>query len=170
MADAPPPPRTGRLAVVVLLLATTAVVAGMLLKARPEPAPVSAIDNPPADPQPFAYYLARADLARGEAYFSRCSACHTIEGGGAASIGLNLYGVMGSPLASRPGYAFSPALRAHGGHWDWETTNRFLHSPRAFAPGTKMTFAGVSDPQNRADVMLWLNSQGGTLPAPAGVQ
>lgn len=170
MAAAPPPTRRGRLAVVVLLLATTVVIAGVILSGRPNRAPVSAIDTPPADPQPFSYYLARADLARGEAYFSRCNACHTIAPGGRASIGPNLYGVMGSPLAARPGYAYSPALREHGGRWDWETTNRFLRSPRAFAPGTKMTFAGVSDPQNRADVMLWLNSQGGTLPPPAGAQ
>jgi cytochrome c len=77
---------------------------------------------------------------------------------------------MGSPLAARPGFAYSPALREHGGSWDWETTNRFLHSPRVFAPGTRMTFAGVGDPQNRADLMLYLNSQGGTLAPPAGAQ
>jgi cytochrome c len=172
MADAPPPPRTGRLAVVVLVLAMIAVIAGVLLRSRPDsrPGPVSAIDSPPADPQPIAYYLARADPVRGEAYFSRCSACHTIGPGGAASIGPNLYGVMGSPLAARPGFAYSPALREHGGSWDWETTNRFLHSPRVFAPGTRMTFAGVGDPQNRADLMLYLNSQGGTLAPPAGAQ
>ena len=75
---------------------------------------------------------------------------------------------MGSQMASRPGFNYSQALRAKGGSWDWEATNHFLQLPRAFVPGTKMTFAGVRNPQDRADVMLYLNQQGGSLAPPAG--
>jgi cytochrome c len=176
MADAPPPPpRRGRLAVVVLLLATTLVIGGLLLKARPEPGPepaeISPEPAPAADPQPIAYYLARGDAVRGEAYFTgRCGACHTVTQGGPDSIGPKPYGVFGQPMATGPGFAYSAALREKGGSWDWESTNHFLQMPRAFVPGTRMTFAGVLRPQDRADVMLWLNRQGGTLPVPAGAQ
>ena len=64
------------------------------------------------------------------------------------------------------GFAFSDALKNHGGSWDWDTMSAWLRSPRTFAPGTKMTFAGLSDPQDRADVMLFLNQHGGALTIP----
>src|SRR6185295_12657494 len=57
-------------------------------------------------------------------------------------------------------------LKNHGGNWDWDTLSAWLHSPSRFAPGTKMTFAGLSDPQDRADVLLFLNQHGGTLTIP----
>jgi cytochrome c len=171
MADAPPPPRTGRLAAVALLLGVAVIAAGLLLRTRPEPEPVVAAEPAPAaDPQPVGVYMARADLGRGEEYFRRCAPCHTITPGGPHSIGPNLWGVMGQPVATRPDYRYSTALREKGGSWDWETTSRFLQSPRAFAPGTKMTFAGVRDPQDRADAMLYLNSLGGSLPPPAAAR
>jgi len=170
---------------VVLVLAGLMVVAGIvwLLIARPEAAapdaagsnatdPAAASDSPAptADPQPINFYLARADGARGETYFrNRCAACHTIDPGGRHVVGPNLHGVMGRPVGTRPGFTASPGLREAGGTWDWETLSRFLRAPRAFAPRTMMTFAGVTDPQNRADVMLYINGQGGTLQAPAGV-
>src|SRR5205085_2303359 len=115
-----------------------------------------------ADAQPIGYYLARGDAARGEAYFSRCTACHSIAPGAPPSIGPNLYGVMGHAIASRPDAVYSAALRDHGGTWDWDTASRFLQLPRAFAPGTPMTFVGVANPQDRAHVMLCLNRQGGS--------
>ena len=69
-------------------------------------------------------------------------------------------------LAHRPDFAYSDALKNHGGRWDWDTLSTWLHSPSRFAPGTKMTFAGLSDPQDRADVLLFLNQHGGTLTIP----
>ncbi|HEU0311013.1 MAG TPA: cytochrome c family protein, partial [Sphingomicrobium sp.] len=53
-----------------------------------------------------------------------------------------------------------------GGAWDWEKMSAWLANPKKFAPGTKMTFAGLSNPQDRADLMLWMNSKGGTLTVP----
>lgn len=121
--------------------------------------------------QPIAHYLQTADAGRGQAVFAKCAACHTINQGGANGLGPNLHGVMGEAVASgRGGFAFSDALRAHGGSWDWETMSQWLRSPRTFAQGTRMTFAGLSDPQDRADVMVYLNQNGGRLqipPAPA---
>ena len=117
--------------------------------------------------QPVEFYLAQADVAKGAEVFKKCVACHTIEQGGANGLGPNLYGVMGEPVGTgHGGYAFSSALASHGGTWDWETMSAWLKSPRTFANGTKMTFAGLSDPQDRADVMLYLNQQGGSLTVP----
>jgi cytochrome c len=170
MTGQPPPRARGRLVLVVMLLAAAILAAWLLLRARP---PVETVPAPPAaqaEEQPIAVYLARGDAVRGEAFFRRCIACHSVEQGGPASVGPNLWGVMGGPIGQRPGYVFSADLSSRGGTWDWEAANLFLRDPRAFAPRTRMTFAGVRNPQDRADVMLWLNRQGGTLTAPAGAR
>ena len=112
--------------------------------------------------------LATADVAAGETVFAKCAACHSINAGGANGIGPNLHGILGEGIgAGRGGYAFSAALAGHGGNWDWTSMNAWLTSPRRFASGTKMSFAGLSDPQDRANVMAYLNSQGSNLPLPA---
>ncbi len=117
--------------------------------------------------QPIAFYLQTADAARGEAEFRRCAACHTINQGGANGLGPNLYGVMGTGVgAHRPDFNYSEALRGKGGTWDWDTMSAWIASPRNFAPGTRMTFAGISDPQARANLLAYLNAQGGSLQIP----
>ena len=116
--------------------------------------------------QPIAFYLQTADAARGERQFSKCSGCHTINQGGAHGQGPNLWATMGRPVAGHAGFAYSDALRGKGGTWDWETMSAWLTSPRAFAPGTRMGFGGMSNPQDRADLLLYLNAQGGTLTVP----
>lgn len=120
-----------------------------------------------AEDPPIATLLATADAARGEAAFRKCTTCHTINQGGANGIGPNLYRTLGSPLGHIPGFAYSDALKAVGGTWGWENMNDWLRNPRAFANGTKMTFAGISNPQERADLILYLNAQGSNLPPPA---
>ena len=166
MTEPAPSSSRGRLVLAVMLLVAAGLIFWLLL--RPRPALEQA--ETPATEQPVAYYLARADPVRGETYFMRCASCHTIEAGGAASIGPNLHGVMGAPIGGRPGFAYSDALRSHGGSWDWEAANRFLRDPRAFAPGNRMTFAGVINPQDRADVLVYLNREGGTLTVPAAAR
>lgn len=171
MAGGPAPSfNKGRLVLVWLGLSILIVSLWLILRARPEAEAIEQVAAPPADPQPITYYLARADAARGEAFFQRCSYCHAITPGGPHGVGPNLYGVMGNRMATRPGFNYSGALREKGGTWDWDSTNRFLQLPRSFLPGTRMTFAGVRNPQDRADVMLYLNQQGGSLPAPAGAR
>ena len=118
--------------------------------------------------KPIAFYLASADAAKGEAVFKKCAACHNAEPGGANALGPALYGVMGNPVAGHPGFAFSGPLKEKGGAWDWETMSQWLANPKKFAPGTKMTFAGLGNPQDRADVMAFLNSRDSApLPVPA---
>jgi cytochrome c len=66
--------------------------------------------------------------------------------------------VLGEPIGQGKGFAFSPALSSKGGSWNWDNLSQWLSSPKAFAPGTKMTFAGLSNPEDRANVMAFLNS------------
>ena len=116
--------------------------------------------------QPIAAFLASADPAAGEAVFKKCAACHTINQGGAGGIGPNLWGSMGAPIAHVAGFAYSDALQSKEGAWTWDAMSEWIESPRSFAPGTKMTFAGISSPQDRANLLRYLNSQGSNLPLP----
>lgn len=110
--------------------------------------------------------LASADEAKGEAVFKKCVACHTIEVGGANGIGPNLYSIMGRQLASVSGFAYSDSLKEVGGAWTWEQMDAWLKSPKKFASGTKMSFAGLSKPEDRANVLVYMNGQGSNLPLP----
>jgi cytochrome c len=116
--------------------------------------------------QPIEALLAVADPAKGEATFKKCMSCHTINAGGAAGLGPNLHGVVGKAVAGGA-FAFSDALKAKGGKWDWATLNEWLKNPAAFAKGTKMTFAGISGGEERANLMAYMNAQGSNLPMPA---
>lgn len=111
--------------------------------------------------------LASADPAKGEKVFAKCAACHTVNSGGANGIGPNLFGVVGKPHAAHPGFAFSDALKGKPGNWDFAALNEWLKSPRDYAPGTKMTFAGLGSAEDRANLIAWLNTQGSNLPLPA---
>lgn len=114
--------------------------------------------------------LTMVDVAAGEKVFAKCTACHTIEQGGANGIGPNLWGVMGQPIGKHvAGFAYSAALSGKGGNWDWDTMNEWLKSPAAFAKGTKMSFAGLSKIEDRAAVTLYMNSMGSNLPVPSFV-
>lgn len=114
--------------------------------------------------------LAAADPAAGEKVFAKCTSCHTINAGGATGIGPNLFGVVGKPLGKHAaGFAYSSALSDHGGDWTYENLDAWLASPKAFANGTKMSFAGLSKPEERANVLAYLKANGGgpDFPAPA---
>ncbi len=115
---------------------------------------------------PIATLLASADPAKGADVFKKCAACHTINQGGATGIGPNLYKTLGSPVAGHAGFVYSAALKGVGGVWDFEKMDAWLKSPRKFADGTKMTFAGLSNPQDRANILAYLNQQGSNLPLP----
>ncbi|MBJ7498692.1 MAG: cytochrome c family protein [Sphingopyxis sp.] len=117
---------------------------------------------------PLANLLAAADPAKGEAVFAKCAACHTINSGGANGIGPNLYGTLGEEIGhGKHGFGFSAALAGMGGSWDFEKMDAWLTSPRKFAPGTKMSFAGLGNAEDRANLIVYLNSQGSNLPLPA---
>ncbi|WP_375381701.1 c-type cytochrome [uncultured Sphingomonas sp.] len=115
---------------------------------------------------PIASLLPTADATKGADVFKKCAACHNVAQGGAAGVGPNLYGVVGDAIGQGRGFQFSDALGKIGGKWDFDKLNAWLTSPRKFAPGTKMTFAGLGSAQDRANVILYLNQQGSNLPLP----
>jgi cytochrome c len=117
---------------------------------------------------PLETLLASADPAKGEAKFKQCVSCHTIAAGGANGIGPNLQGIMGKAIGKHAaGFAYSPALSGKGGNWDFASMDAWLKSPKKFADGTKMTFAGLASAEDRANVIVYLNAQGSNLPLPA---
>jgi len=115
---------------------------------------------------PIATLLATADIAKGEAAFKKCAACHTIAQGGPNGIGPNLWASMGKPHGHVAGFSYSDALKSVPGNWDFEGMDKWLANPKKYAPGTKMTFAGLGNPEERANLIAYLNAQGSNLPLP----
>ncbi|MEO9599004.1 cytochrome c family protein [Parasphingorhabdus sp.] len=111
--------------------------------------------------------LQTADAGAGAKVFAKCAACHTIDQGGASGIGPNLWNTMGKPHGHVAGFAYSDALASVEGNWDWTAMDAWLTSPRRYANGTKMTFAGLGKAEDRANLMVYMNAQGSNLPLPA---
>jgi len=102
--------------------------------------------------------LAQADLDAGAKDARKCGACHSFEEGGPAKIGPPLWNVVGRDIAGVKDFAYSDALAEKEGKWDYQALDAFLTQPREWAPGTKMAFAGLKKPEERADVILYLRS------------
>lgn len=107
----------------------------------------------------FATIFAAADAAAGEKVFGKCKACHKVDG--SDGTGPHLNGVVGRAVASVAGFGYSDGVKGLGGNWEPERLNEFLTSPKAYAPGTKMSFAGLPKPEDRANVIAYLQSLGG---------
>lgn len=122
-----------------------------------------------AMPEPILAMIATADAAKGEKVAKACAACHTFNQGGPDGVGPNLYNVLGGPKDHRPGFAYSGALLEHGGAtWTYAELNKFLWKPKAYAPGTKMSFVGLKKPEDRAAVIAYLRTLSGSPKAPPG--
>ena len=106
--------------------------------------------------EPIADRLAKADAAKGQALTKQCASCHTFDSGGKVLTGPNLHGVMGKQAGSVAGFAYSDKMKALGKAWDDATMDTFLANPKGLVPGTKMTFAGISRPDQRADLIKYL--------------
>lgn len=137
--------------------------------------PAAAAASPPARPAPTpeqkAALLAslpapwnEADLDNGRRVFARCRSCHTITEGGPNMTGPNLFGVFGRQAGGQPGYNYSTAVKEAGFVWDGEHLDHWLENPRTFLRGTKMTFAGIPDAEDRRDVIAFLKVETGYAP------
>lgn len=132
----------------------SAVAAAGEAAAGGEAAPVEAAA--PVDMLPL---IAAADPAAGEKAFNKCKSCHTVAKGGKNGVGPNLWGIVGNHNAHMDGFAYSDAIKNLGITWDYDHLNQFLTSPKGYAPGTKMTFAGIKKPEERAALIRWLRDQ-----------
>jgi cytochrome c len=132
--------------------------------------PTTGGEAAPAALPPIAPLLAKADPDAGGADVKKlCSACHNFVEGAGAKVGPDLYGVVLRDRASAPGFDYSTALKGKPGKWTYEDLNNWLHSPKSFAPGTKMAFAGIDSDKERADVIDYLHTLSHApepLPAP----
>ena len=111
-----------------------------------------------AGPEPILGLLADADIASGEKIAKKCTACHVFTKGGQNKVGPALWNIVGAPKASIEGFAYSDALRAVGGQWDYVALNAFLYKPKAAIKGTKMNFVGLKKPLDRANMIAYLRS------------
>src|SRR5262249_31250288 len=141
-------------------------------KAKPAAAPAPAAPAAAAQPAatqtataaggaaaPIAERLKKADVAAGQKAAQKCTACHRLDKGGPNKVGPNQWDIVGGPHAHKEDYNYSKAMSAlHDKSWTYEALDDFIAGPQAAVPGTKMTFAGVKKPEERADIILYLRS------------
>ncbi len=103
--------------------------------------------------------MAEADPGAGATIWRRCAACHSLEEG-VNQAGPYLAGVVGRDIAAAEGFSYSSALSGLEGVWDYEHLFGFLEDPQGYAPGTSMAFAGLPSPEERANIIAYLESGG----------
>ncbi len=114
-------------------------------------------------PPDWGTVLPAADVAAGEAVFAKCKSCHNADEGGPNGTGPDLWGVEGRKPGSHPGFAYSAAMTEFGAKqpvWDYEHIYEFVKNPQKYIPGTKMTFVGLKQPQDRINVIAYLHTRG----------
>lgn len=99
------------------------------------------------------------DVARGQRVFMQCRTCHAIEPG-VNRAGPSLHGIVGRESGTVPNFRYSNANKNSNVTWDEATLFTYLENPREFMPGTTMSFVGLKQPQQRADVIAYLKTQG----------
>lgn len=130
---------------------------------EPEVADAGPVEEVPT--VPLAVLLASASVDRGAAAVRKCQSCHNFGEGEPNKQGPNLYNIVDAPKAHMPDFAYSDILlqqQAEGQVWSYENLDHFLENPRGYAPGTKMAFAGVRSPEERADILAYLQTLSGS--------
>ncbi len=119
----------------------------------PEEGAEPASEEPAEEIDVMALY-AEADASAGESLWRNCRSCHSLEG--ANGTGPHLDGVVGRAIDAVEGFNYSGALEQLGTTWDVETLFTFLADPRGTAPGTRMSFRGLPDPEDRVTLIKYL--------------
>ncbi|MEM7651423.1 MAG: cytochrome c family protein, partial [Pseudomonadota bacterium] len=114
----------------------------------------------PKLPEPIMHLMATADIAKGEKLSKACAACHSFDNGGPHKVGPNIYNIVGAPKGAKSGYSYSAVMANFGGAWGYEELNFFMWKPKTYMPGTKMNYAGLKKPEDRAAIIGWLRTQG----------
>jgi len=122
-----------------------------------EEQPQSAAAAAPAE-VPIETLLATASVERGAQVAKQCQICHNLQEGQGPKVGPDLYGVVGRAVAAVPGFNYSAPLKAFGGTWTFDALNKWLTKPSADVPGTAMTFAGITNEKQRADLIAYLDT------------
>lgn len=113
----------------------------------------------PTGPEPIEGLLVQADVERGRKLARACLVCHSTDQSGVTMIGPSLWDVVGRNIAQAQGYAYSSTLRNRQQElWSYTALNSFLYNPRIYAPGTKMSYAGLRKTRDRADIIAWLRT------------
>jgi cytochrome c len=107
---------------------------------------------------PLPVLLAKAEVQKGERVSKQCAACHNFQKGAGPKIGPDLWNVVDRPVAENAAFKYSDAMKKKGGKWTFEELDKFIENPRGDVPGTAMTFAGIKNPQQRADVLAYLRT------------
>ena len=118
----------------------------------------------PKLPEPIMAMLAEADVERGAKISKACVQCHSFEKGGPLKQGPNLWNIVNKLKCETTGFAYSDALKALEGKWDYDSLNKFIAKPKKYAPGTKMNYVGVKKAKDRAALIAWLRTM---APSPA---
>lgn len=129
-------------------LAATGVAAALLLAVH--------ADGARASSETLRERLSAASAEAGAEAFEICGACHAVERDGETLIGPGLWGIVGKPVASEPGFDYSDALLAFGGTWTLERLEKLIENPNAVVPGNTMGFYGVRNARQRADILAYL--------------
>jgi cytochrome c len=164
----------------VLFVLVVRIVAGAIFEQEPPAKPgyivpgvVEEASNTSAAPvaeviPDWGTVLPTADVAKGQDISHKCEQCHNLNKGGAIKIGPPLYGVVGRARATIAGFDYSSAMKAKGGSWTFDELFKFLKSPQAYIEGTKMTFAGLPNPQDRINLIAYLRTNSDSpVPIPA---
>jgi cytochrome c len=93
------------------------------------------------------------------ASFGQCAVCHKVEKDAANGVGPNLHGIVGKKAASVAGFAYSQPMKDWGQTWTEANLDAYLENPRKVVVGTKMVYAGQSDPAKRKEIIDWLKKQ-----------
>jgi len=118
--------------------------------------------GPAADAFSFAQVAAalpKANADGGKDVFKACTQCHTPEKGGANKLGPNLFGIVDRDIGKHASFTnYSPAMSGHGDKWTWEHLALYLHDPKSYIPGNRMSYAGVKDVAELADLLAYLRT------------
>jgi cytochrome c len=132
---------------------------GYVVQGIPAASESNAPAQPTEEPLPdFGTVLPKADVAKGKDISTRCEQCHDLSKGGPDKIGPNLWGIVDRARASRSSFSYSSAMSSSHAPWTYENLFRYLKSPQAVVPGTKMSFAGLPGAQDRIDLLAYLRT------------